>query len=71
MHVARPGRRLETFAAAAIDGPMARRLMAAFWPGPLTLIVPRRAGVAAAAAGGQNSIGLRLPAHPVALALLA
>ena len=48
----------------------ARRLMAAFWPGPLTLIVPRRAGVAAAAAGGQHSIGLRLPAHPVALALL-
>ena len=50
--------------------PVAQRLMAAFWPGPLTLIVPRRAGVAAAAAGGQNSIGLRLPAHPVALALL-
>jgi L-threonylcarbamoyladenylate synthase len=51
-------------------GPMARRLMAAFWPGPLTLILPRRPGVATAAAGGQNSIGLRLPAHPVALALL-
>ena len=50
--------------------PMAQRLMAAFWPGPLTLILPRRAGVATAAAGGQNTIGLRLPAHPVALALL-
>lgn len=50
--------------------PVARRLMSAFWPGPLTLIVPRRAGVAGAAGGGQNSIGLRLPAHPVALALL-
>jgi L-threonylcarbamoyladenylate synthase len=48
----------------------AAKLMAAFWPGPLTLILPRRAGVAAAAAGGQNSIGLRCPAHPVALALL-
>jgi L-threonylcarbamoyladenylate synthase len=48
----------------------AQRLMAAFWPGPLTLIVPRRAGMAAAAAGGQDSIGLRLPAHPLALALL-
>jgi L-threonylcarbamoyladenylate synthase len=48
----------------------AQRLMAAFWPGPLTVIVPRRVGVAAAAAGGQNSIGLRMPAHPVALALL-
>ena len=49
----------------------AQRLMAAFWPGPLTLIVPRRPGVAAAAAGGQDSIGLRLPAHPMAQALLA
>jgi L-threonylcarbamoyladenylate synthase len=48
----------------------AARLMTAFWPGPLTLILPRRAGVAAAAAGGQLSIGLRCPAHPVALALL-
>jgi len=50
--------------------PAARRLMAAFWPGPLTLILPRRPDIAAAAAGGQDSIGLRLPAHPVALALL-
>jgi L-threonylcarbamoyladenylate synthase len=56
--------------AASLNEP-ARRLMAAFWPGPVTLIVPRRAGVAAAAAGGQASIGLRLPAHPLAQALLA
>ncbi len=51
-------------------GPQARRLMSAFWPGPLTLILPRRPGVAAAAAGGQDSIGLRCPSHPVARALL-
>ena len=51
--------------------PFAQRLMAAFWPGPLTVILPRSAGVAAAAAGGQPSIGLRCPAHPVALAFLA
>jgi L-threonylcarbamoyladenylate synthase len=44
--------------------------MRAFWPGPLTLIVPRRAGVATASAGGQDTIGLRCPSHPVALALL-
>ena len=50
--------------------PEARALMAAFWPGPLTLILPRRPGVATAAAGGQDSIGLRLPSHPVARALL-
>ena len=48
----------------------AQRLMAAFWPGPLTVILPRRPDVGAAAAGGQDSIGLRCPAHPVALALL-
>ena len=48
----------------------ARALMDAFWPGPLTLIVPRRPGVAEAAAGGQASVGLRCPAHPVAQAVL-
>ena len=48
----------------------ARALIQAFWPGPLTLILPRRSGVAAAAAGGQDSIGLRCPSHPVAQALL-
>ena len=50
--------------------PLARRLMDAFWPGPLTVIVPRAAGVAQAAAAGQCSVGLRSPAHPVAQALL-
>ncbi len=48
----------------------AMRLMQAFWPGPLTLILPRREGVATAAAGGQDSVGLRCPAHPAAQALL-
>ncbi len=51
--------------------PLAQRLTAAFWPGPLTVIVERRAGMGAAAAGGQDSIGLRCPAHPVAQALAA
>jgi len=45
-------------------------LMQHFWPGPLTLILPRRSHIASAAAGGQDSIGLRCPAHPAALALL-
>lgn len=48
----------------------AQRLMDAFWPGPLTLILPRRAGVASGSAGGQDSIGLRCPSHPVAHAVL-
>ena len=50
--------------------PFAESLMAAFWPGPLTVILPRQPGVAAAAAGGQNTIGLRCPAHPLALDFL-
>ena len=50
--------------------PFAQALMAAFWPGPLTLILPRKPGVATAAAGGQNSMGLRCPAHPLALEFL-
>lgn len=50
--------------------PFARALMLAFWPGPLTVIVPRKHGVAAQAAGGQPSVGLRCPAHPVAQAVL-
>lgn len=49
----------------------ARRLMDAFWPGPLTVIVPRAAGMAEAAAGGQATVALRSPAHPVARAVLA
>lgn len=56
------------FAAEVPD--FAARLIEVFWPGPLTLILPRRVGVATAAAAAQNSIGLRCPAHPVTLALL-
>ena len=55
---------------AAAVPPVAQRLMQAFWPGPLTLILPRRPDRGRAAAGGQDSIGLRCPAHPVAHALL-
>jgi L-threonylcarbamoyladenylate synthase len=56
---------------AAAWPPLAQRLADAFWPGPLTLIVPRRPELGAAAAGGQDTIGLRCPAHPMAHALLA
>lgn len=49
----------------------ARRLMDAFWPGPLTVIVPRKPGVAEAAAGGHATVALRSPAHPVARAVMA
>ena len=47
------------------------RLATAFWPGPLTMILPRAVVVPAAVAGGQDSIGLRCPSHPIARTLLA
>ncbi len=50
--------------------PQARQLIDAFWPGPLTLILKRAVHIPDAVAGGQDSIGLRCPSHPVAQALL-
>lgn len=49
----------------------ARRLMAAFWPGPLTLIFPSNGRVAPEVTGGLSTVAVRMPGHPVALALLA
>jgi L-threonylcarbamoyladenylate synthase len=49
----------------------ARELAAAFWPGPLTLVLRRAAIVPDKATGGLDTVGLRVPAHPVARALLA
>jgi L-threonylcarbamoyladenylate synthase len=48
----------------------ARKLIDAFWPGPLTLILKRAAHIPDAVSGGQDSVGLRCPSHPVARALL-
>jgi L-threonylcarbamoyladenylate synthase len=48
----------------------ASALAEAFWPGPLTLIVPRAPEVPDAVTGGQDTVGLRVPEHPVAQALL-
>lgn len=49
---------------------LADELAAAFWPGPLTLVVPKAAHVPDAVTAGLPSVALRIPAHPVALALL-
>ncbi|MFA7665904.1 MAG: L-threonylcarbamoyladenylate synthase [Burkholderiaceae bacterium] len=54
----------------AVWSDLAERLTAAFWPGPLTLILPRLPGAPAWACGEQATIGLRAPAHPVAQTLL-
>ena len=48
----------------------ARKLAQAFWPGPLTLVLPRAARVLDEVTGGQDTVALRVPAHPVAQALL-
>jgi L-threonylcarbamoyladenylate synthase len=50
--------------------PQAWRLAERFWPGPLTLILPRSRHVLENVTGGQDTVGLRVPDHPVALALL-
>ena len=50
--------------------PIARALADAFWPGPLTLILCRQPHVLDAVTGGQDTVGLRVPNHPVASALL-
>ncbi len=67
VHVA-DDRQLERWAR---DIPEAARVLAkAFWPGPLTLILRKQPGVPDEVTGGQATVGLRCPAHPMALALL-
>ena len=51
--------------------PGAARLAEQFWPGPLTLVLPRAASVDDGVTGGQDSVAVRVPAHPVAHEMLA
>ena len=48
----------------------ALQLAQAFWPGPLTMILPKAKDVLSALTGGQETVGLRCPSHPVALKIL-
>lgn len=50
--------------------PMAEKLMDAFWPGPLTLIMPRKPAVPDAVTAGLDTVAVRMPSHPAAQALL-
>lgn len=50
--------------------PAMQKLMDAFWPGPLTLVVPKGEKMPLQVTGGQNSVGMRCPSHPVAIELL-
>lgn len=57
-----------------LPGPMAARagaLIQAFWPGPLTLVVPRGARIPLTVTSGGDTVGIRMPGHPIALGLLA
>lgn len=49
----------------------AGRLMRAFWPGPLTLVLPKRPEVPDIVTSGLDTVGVRMPAHPMALELLS
>jgi L-threonylcarbamoyladenylate synthase len=67
VHVA-PGAALDYWCADI--PPQARQLAEAFWPGPLTMILKRAPHIPDAVSGGQDTVGIRCPAHPVAIRLL-
>ncbi len=66
LHLARP----EEAERLVFTNPKARRLMEAFWPGPLTLVLPSRPVVPLETRGGLDTAALRMPDHPVAAALI-
>lgn len=49
----------------------AKKLMEVFWPGPLTMILPKKDGIAPEVTAGLDTVGVRMPDHPVALALIS
>lgn len=71
VHIAGPVEASPMLGQLATDIPApARRLIAAFWPGPLTLLLPRSGLVPDAVTAGRPLVGVRMPAHPVALQLI-
>ncbi len=64
------GRRSDLERFGADVAPDAAKLADAFWPGPLTVIVGRGAEIVPSTTGGRDTVGLRMPDHPVALELL-
>jgi len=67
VHVPEPG---AAWALTADAPPLARQLAGAFWPGPLTLVLPRTPAIPGIVTSGLDTVGLRVPDHPVALELL-
>lgn len=71
VHVAGPVADNPMLRAIAAEVPeAARKLMEAFWPGPLTLLLPRSAAVPDAVTAGRPLVGVRMPSHPVAFELI-
>lgn len=71
VHIAGPVDRNPMLDALVTEVPeQARHLMAAFWPGPLTLLLPRSAAVPDSVTAGRPLVGIRMPAHPVAFELI-
>ncbi|MFD3446693.1 L-threonylcarbamoyladenylate synthase [Microbacteriaceae bacterium 4G12] len=50
--------------------PVAEKLMDSFWPGPLTLIFPKKDGISEKVTAGLSTVAVRMPDHPIALALI-
>ncbi len=71
VHIA-PLQRLEAMLEGLAESipPAAHRLIEAFWPGPLTLLLPRTRAVPDAVTAGRPLVGVRMPAHPVAIELI-
>ena len=72
-----PGRPISILVGPGVDParythwtPAAQALADAFWPGPLTIVLPRTEVVSDVVTGGQDTVGLRMPDHPVALGLI-
>lgn len=71
LHVASPDAAFALWTLTAAQRARAQAAMDAFWPGPLTLVAPRHAGVPDVVTAGLDKVAVRLPAHPVARAVLA
>jgi L-threonylcarbamoyladenylate synthase len=71
VHLADAGEVDRYAAATAAEGELSAELASAFWPGPLTIVLPRRPIVPGIVTAGLDTVALRVPDHPVALALIA
>jgi len=68
VHIAHPD---ELFVIATEVSTIAERLILSFWPGPLTIVLPKTPVVPKMATGGLETVGVRMPAHAMALALIS